>query len=339
MRAGVADGEGGVPRHLPLHAQGPRDDGRRPQIGLNGRRRNRTGAAGAARRIRYAAAFDGVDGIERSGLVKPVVQRVQQSAVQPDAGADDGFSGREWIVGQADARLRKQLRAIDGEGRRADAGIGIHYAVGKAVDGGATVGGIPAVGGLGTQAGAQFEVGPELDGVLQIRSDELAAPADLGGLRRIGEGRYGAQQEAGQRGEAGLAVLVLREVVVRFEQLAPAARFDLIPSAGPENVIVEGEEVARGAVIRADVRAGGSDGRSAVRGGRAGDDNRACGPACQEGWRESLHSYWYRTKEVEAGARKADARGVQQLRSEDALLLDAEDLLTQAFVDHGERIL
>ena len=62
-----------------------------------------------------------------------------------------------------------------------------------------------------------------------------------------------------QRSEAGLAVLVLRQVVVRLEQLQPAAGLDLLLAARVEDVVVEGEQVARGGVVRAHVGARGGD--------------------------------------------------------------------------------
>ena len=58
-------------------------------------------------------------------------------------------------------------------------------------------------------------------------------------------------QESGERGEGGLAVLVLGEVVVRLKALNPAAGFDLVTAVAPEDVIVEGEEVACGGVVGA----------------------------------------------------------------------------------------
>ena len=74
-----------------------------------------------------------------------------------------------------------------------------------------------------------------------------------------GEGFHGAGEEAGEGGEAGLAVLILREVVVGLEALEPAAGFDLVAAGGEEDVVVEGEEVAGDGVVRADVGAGAGD--------------------------------------------------------------------------------
>ena len=85
-----------------------------------------------------------------------------------------------------------------------------------------------------------------------------------------------------QGGEGGLAVLVLREVVVALQALEPSADFDLMLADGPVDVIVEGEEVARDGVVAADVAARAGDLRCAVGGGGAGDDDGADGTAGDE---------------------------------------------------------
>ena len=59
-----------------------------------------------------------------------------------------------------------------------------------------------------------------------------------------------------QGAEGGLAVLILGEIVVGLNALEPDAGFDLIAAARPVDVVVEGEEVARGGVVAADVGAG-----------------------------------------------------------------------------------
>jgi hypothetical protein len=47
-------------------------------------------------------------------------------------------------------------------------------------------------------------------------------------VRGVGEGLDGAGEEGGERGEGGLAVLVLREVVVGLQALQPDAGLDLV---------------------------------------------------------------------------------------------------------------
>ena len=208
--------------------------------------------------------------------------------MEADAGADDCFAGvcarREWIVGEAEARLGEELGAVGGECCGAGGGRGVDDAVREPVDSGAPVGGVPAVGGLGTDAGAEFEVGEELDGVFEVACDEGAAPAEFGGDGNVREGLDGALKEGGERGEAGLAVLILCEVVVGLEELEPAACLDLLPAAGVVDVIVEGEEVARGSVVGSDVGAGGGDGGGSVGGGGSGDDDCAGGLAGGGRW-------------------------------------------------------
>ena len=80
-----------------------------------------------------------------------------------------------------------------------------------------------------------------------------------------------------QGGEGGLAILILREVVVALEALEPSADFELMAADGPVDVVVEGEEIARDGVVAADVAAGAGDLRGAVGGGGAGDDDGADG--------------------------------------------------------------
>ena len=157
------------------------------------------------------------------------------------------------------------------------------------------------------------------------------------GVGTYGEGFDGALEEGGERGEAGLAVLVLREVVVGLEALEPAAGFDLVAAAGAEDVVVEGEEVAGGGVVGAYVGAGAGDLGGAVGGGGAGDDDGADGLACDPAGDDGLIAAG-RAEEVEGGAGVADAGGVEEVRREDVLLLDAEDLLAEGFVDEREGV-
>ena len=95
-----------------------------------------------------------------------------------------------------------------------------------------------------------------LPGVFDVACAEQGAPAERGGRGNDGEGLDVALQECLQGGEGGLAILVLGEVVVGLQALEPAADFDLVAADGPVDVVVEGEEIARGGVVAADVGAG-----------------------------------------------------------------------------------
>ena len=199
--------------------------------------------------------------------------------------------------------------------------------------------GVPAVGGFAADAGAEFEVGEDLDGVFEVASDEGAAPAEFGDGGDVGEGLDGALEEGGERGEAGLTVLVLRQVVVGLEELQPSAGLDLLAPARVEDVVVEGEEVAGSGVIGADVGAGGGNCGGSIGGGGACDHDRAGGFAGEEGWGDGLDRRRDGAEEVEVGARDADAAGVEQAGREDVLLLHAGDLLAQALIHQRKRIL
>ena len=124
-----------------------------------------------------------------------------------------------------------------------------------------------------------------------------------------------------------------------MQTLEPAAGLDLMAADGVEDVVVEGEEVAGDGVVGADVGAGAGDLRRAVGGGGAGDDDGADGLARQEGAARGGDVSGDGAEEEEAGAREAEARGVEQAGGEDVLLLDARDLLAEGFVDERERVL
>jgi len=85
-----------------------------------------------------------------------------------------------------------------------------------------------------------------VDGVFDVACAEEGAPAEFSRRGDYGEGLDGALQEGCERGEGGLAVLVLGEVVVRLQALNPSTGLDLVAAVAPEDVVVEGEEVAGG---------------------------------------------------------------------------------------------
>ena len=133
----------------------------------------------------------------------------------------------------------------------------------------------------------------------------------------------------------GLAVLVLSEQIVRLNSLQPDTGFDLVASPGPIDVVVEGEEVAGGGVVGANVEACLGDLRRAVGCGAAADDDDADRLACDP----SRHINGRGAGEEVAGARVAKACGVEKRRGEDMLLLNAGDLLAQTLVNQAERVL
>ena len=99
-------------------------------------------------------------------------------------------------------------------------------------------------------------------------------------------------------------------------------------------MVVEGKEIARDGVVAADVAAGAGDLRGAVGGSGAGDDDGADGTAGDEAGDIDGGA----AEKVERGAGEAEACGVEQLRREDVLLLDAGDLLAQRLIDGGEGV-
>jgi hypothetical protein len=97
-------------------------------------------------------------------------------------------------------------------------------------------------------------------GVFDERVGEERTPAELGGIWCVGEGLDGSRQERGQRRERGLAVLVLRKVVVGFQMLQPDASLDGVLADGVVEVVVVGEEVAGDAIVGAYVSTRRGDG-------------------------------------------------------------------------------
>jgi hypothetical protein len=170
-------------------------------------------------------------------------------------------------------------------------------------------------------------------GVFEEEVGEEAAPAQLRGLRSVGEGLDGAGEEGAERGEAGLAVLVLREVVVGLQALEPDAALDGVLADGVIGVVVYGEEGAGDAVVGAYVRACSGDGGGSVRGCGAGDDDGVGGNTRANARRERLLGGGDFPEEGEARARDADACDVDEAGREDVLLLAAENLLAKALVD------
>ena len=101
---------------------------------------------------------------------------------------------------------------------------------------------------------ASLEPRCDVPGVFDKRIDEQRAPAEFGGLRRVGEGLDGACEKSAERGEGGLSVLVLSQVVVGLQPLHPYTGLNGVLAYGVVGMIVEGEEVARNAVVRTDIR-------------------------------------------------------------------------------------
>ena len=162
-----------------------------------------------------------------------------------------------------------------------------------------------------------------MPGVFYEGVGEEGAPAELCGVGRVGEGFDGSVEEGGEGAEAGLAVLVLREVVVGLEALEPDAALQGVLADGVVDVVVEGVEVAGDAIVGADVGAGSGDGGRAVRGGGARDDECIAGNAGTDAGCERLLGGGNVAVEVEVGAGEADAGDVEEVRREDVLFLDA----------------
>ena len=217
----------------------------------------------------------------------------------------------------------------------ADDGLRLQNAVDDGVVRRAALRFVPSVGGFGAEAGAQFEPRRHLDGVFDEARAFKRAPAEFGGRRDDGEGLHRALQEGLQGAERSLAILVLRQQVVGLDALQPDAGLDLIAAVRPVDVIVQREEIARGAVVAAHVGTGLRDGDAPLEAvlplmTMAPMGSPATQPASDDGSGSG---------EEVAGARIAEARGVEQRRRKDMLLLNAGDLLAQALVDEAERIL
>ncbi len=72
-----------------------------------------------------------------------------------------------------------------------------------------------------------------------------------------------------------MSILVLRQVVIRLQPLQPHADLDLVPSTGPENMVVHGEEITDSLVVAAGVRARQRHLRGAIRCRAARDHDRS----------------------------------------------------------------
>src|ERR1700750_1350552 len=107
----------------------------------------------------------------------------------------------------------------------------------------------------------------------------------------------------------------------------------------PENMIIEGEEVACRCIVGADVRSCAGDLRRAVRGRGSGNDNRADRSACNPTGNARSAKWRRRAKEEEGCPGEAEARRIEQVRGEDMLFLQARHLLAKVFIDRGERVL
>src|ERR1700731_1047377 len=105
-----------------------------------------------------------------------------------------------------------------------------------------------------------------MHGVFEIGRAQSRAPAKFGRIWHHGEGFHRALQERCEARKGGLSELVLCEIVVRLQPLYPTTRFNLVPASRGIDVVVEGEKIACGRVVRAYVGARTSDLRGAIRG-------------------------------------------------------------------------
>jgi hypothetical protein len=232
-------------------------------------------ATGEAGQLVYRGVAERQRGVERRSLVKPVIQRIKQRAVDAEVRPQSSLAIAEDVVGYPDARLGHELCPVFGESGAADGGIGVDDAVGEAVVRCAAVGLIPAVGRLGTEAGAKLEARRYLPGVLDKARCQKRPPAQFRGRRHNRKRRDASLQKAAEGGERCLSILVLSQVVIRLQPLQPYANLELVPSAGPENMFVHGEEVAHCLVVAAGVRARQRDLGGAIRCGASRDHNGA----------------------------------------------------------------
>src|ERR1017187_5153268 len=183
------------------------------------------------------------------------------------------------VVCKPDPRFGQECRAIAREGGLANGWCGIDNAVGEIVVGGATLRLVPTGCRLNPEAGSHFKTRRRLPGIFYKAGTKERTPAEFswrGNDRVFG---HSPLLKGCQRGERGLPKLVLRQEVVRLQPLEPGARFDLMLSVRPVDVIVYGVKIARGGVVAAGVCAGQCDLRGAIRCGAAGDDDGTHRPA------------------------------------------------------------
>ncbi len=199
--------------------------------------------------------------------------------MQAGGGANAGASVAEDVPRGAEAWLGEEECAVVCECAGLHGGVGVDDSGVEEVDAGAALRLVPAGGRFSAEASADFEARRQVEGVFDIERREECTPAELCGRWDDGEGFDVAGEEGLERRERRLSVLVLREVVVGLQPLHPGAEFELMMADGPEDVVVEGEEVAGDGVVGADVGASGGDLRAAVGCGGTGDDDGAGGLA------------------------------------------------------------
>ena len=164
-------------------------------------------------------------------------------------------------------------------------------------------------------------------------------PVERRGIGNDGDSFDRSLQEGSERGEGSLAVLVLSEVVVGLERLEPHAGLNLMARARVEDMVVDGVEIAGCGVVGSDIAAGAGDLRRAVGGSGPSNDDGASRFARKEARSVGLDRRGNTAEEEKAGARVADAGCVEQVRREDVLLLNADDLFAQRFINEREGVL
>ena len=87
---------------------------------------------------------------------------------------------------------------------------------------------IPASGRFETEADADIQVGPQLDGILHKARKFKRSPAERSRGRNDGERRDVALEKARQASERRLSILILRQIVICLNALQPDSRFDLM---------------------------------------------------------------------------------------------------------------
>ena len=101
--------------------------------------------------------------------------------MESGGGADAGASVAEDIPRDAEARLGEEERAIVCECAGLHGGVSVDDARVEEVDAGAALRLVPAGGGFGAEAGADFEARREVECVFDVKGGEECAPAELGG--------------------------------------------------------------------------------------------------------------------------------------------------------------
>ena len=116
VRAHIANSERSARCNLLLDAQAPGEHGGGGDVGLHvawgnlraGRRRS----AGSDIQVGDGDVRDRFGGVEGRGLVKAIIERIEQAVIQAEAAADSGLAVAPHVPGKAHARLGQEMARL-----------------------------------------------------------------------------------------------------------------------------------------------------------------------------------------------------------------------------------